>query len=383
MLMNIVLIDDEQIALDYFQIQFKKIGHVNAVDTYINPTKGMQAIMDQDIDVVFLDVHMPGIDGVSLARRILEKKPHICIVFVTAYEQYAVDAFEIKAVDYLVKPVRAKRLTETIRRIQDELDHRQSEELVEQEPVLRVQLCKQLAIEPFRDSNQTVTWRTARVKELFILLLQNREQTVHKDQIVEFIWPDTDMDKASAQLYTTIYHVRRVLRQFGEHFQLKNTTNGYVLFTKDVKIDVDTWEDAMRKLPPLHKHTVHLYEEAMKYYSDSYLKDYAYLWAVAEQERLDQLWIKNALKIVGQYKEDRRDAEAFKWSKHICARYPDVEEAHFSLMQHFSKQGKSAYVQFQYERLVDSLRNELGVQPSEYVSKWYRKWKEQIGTNIE
>lgn len=73
-------------------------------------------------DVAFLDVEMPGLSGVRLARQLRELEPRPAVVFVTAYEDYAVDAFELAVVDYLVKPVRAERLDRALERVRRQLD---------------------------------------------------------------------------------------------------------------------------------------------------------------------------------------------------------------------------------------------------------------------
>lgn len=73
-------------------------------------------------DLVFLDVEMPGVSGVRLARQLRELEPRPAMVFVTAYEDYAVDAFELAVVDYLVKPVRAERLERALERVRRQLD---------------------------------------------------------------------------------------------------------------------------------------------------------------------------------------------------------------------------------------------------------------------
>ncbi len=379
--MNVILIDDEQIALEYFQLQLKNIEDVHVIGAYVNPEEAMEAILNQAVDVVFLDIHMPGEDGVSLAQRILEQRPEIIIVFVTAFEQYAVHAFDLNAIDYVVKPVKRKRLAETIKRIQTKLEGTQKETASQEKDVFRIQMCKQFHIEPMRASAQTIRWRTARVKELFLLLLQNREQVVHKDYIIDIIWPEMDFERASAQLYTTVYHIRQVLKAFNEHFKLENTTNGYILFTKNVEIDVEKWEHSLQALPPLTSETIDAYERVMNYYSASYLNDHQYIWAMSEANRLDQKWVKKAIEIAKQHEQDGRHMEAFQWFLSISKRYPETEEAHFGVMKHYAEQGKSAYVALQYKMLAKALHEEFGVQPSTYVTNWYKRWCDVKDTN--
>jgi DNA-binding LytR/AlgR family response regulator len=83
-----------------------------------NGPDALRLIEEHDPDVLFLDIRMPGLSGLEIARRVAED---VHIVFVTAYDQYAVQAFEQEAVDYLVKPVTDERLSETVRRLRDRL----------------------------------------------------------------------------------------------------------------------------------------------------------------------------------------------------------------------------------------------------------------------
>ncbi|TFW11512.1 response regulator, partial [Massilia arenosa] len=79
----------------------------------------LEAIAEHQPDVAFLDIRMPGLTGLEVAQALANASPHTQVVFVTAYDQYAIDAFDKGAVDYLLKPVARERLEATIRRIQD------------------------------------------------------------------------------------------------------------------------------------------------------------------------------------------------------------------------------------------------------------------------
>lgn len=374
--MNVILVDDEPLALDFLRRQLTEIKDIKIAGAYVNPKEGMDAIVREDVDVVFLDIQLPVLDGVELARRVLEKKPNLLIVFVTAFEQYAVDAFEINAVDYLVKPIQRNRLKETIERVRKTLAKAgSSDEKVARRP-LRLFMCKQFHVEEENESRVSFSWRTARTQELFLFLLQHRNKVVHKEQIAEMLWEDVDLEKAFAQLYTTVYHIRNELKKFGDHFKLENASSGYILHVHHVEIDVHMWEEAVRSLPPLNEQTVIVYEQAMELYRASYLSDHHYVWALPEAERLDQLWIRTALEVGKYFDQQGRGKEAYEWYQDICVRYPAVEEAHFAVMKQLAKEKKSLYVHQQYAMLEHSLKEELGLGPSAYVETWYKEWEE-------
>ncbi|KFN11256.1 LytR/AlgR family response regulator transcription factor [Paenibacillus macerans] len=120
--MNVVLIDDENLALNYLEHHLQSIFGIHVAGKFINPVEGKEFILRTDIDVVFLDIHLPEISGIELAGQLLQFKPRLNIVFVTAYDDYAVKAFELNALDYVMKPLRKERLTITLERIRERLE---------------------------------------------------------------------------------------------------------------------------------------------------------------------------------------------------------------------------------------------------------------------
>lgn len=117
--MRCIIVDDESLARERLRTLLKESG----VDvTIVGEAKGgkeaVSLIHEKQPDVAFLDVQMPVLDGFDVVDLLVEPRPHI--VFITAYDEYALQAFEVHALDYLMKPVRMKRLSKTLRRLQDE-----------------------------------------------------------------------------------------------------------------------------------------------------------------------------------------------------------------------------------------------------------------------
>ena len=105
-----VLVDDEQLARDELGYLLGQVGGVEVVGQAVNGVDALGIITRLEPDVVFLDVQMPGLTGFEVARRLLDGSTPSQIVFVTAYDQHAIEAFEVNAVDYLLKPVDQARL---------------------------------------------------------------------------------------------------------------------------------------------------------------------------------------------------------------------------------------------------------------------------------
>ena len=111
-----VLVDDEQLARDELRYLLDQVGGIDVIGQAGNGAEALDVIARLHPDLVLLDVQMPGLTGFEVARRILEGGPTAHIIFVTAFDQHAIEAFEVNAVDYLLKPVDQGRLATAIQR---------------------------------------------------------------------------------------------------------------------------------------------------------------------------------------------------------------------------------------------------------------------------
>jgi two-component system LytT family response regulator/two-component system response regulator LytT len=111
-----VLVDDEQLARDELGFLLGQAGSVTVIGQAVNGVDALTTIDRLRPDVVFLDVQMPGLTGFEVARRMIEAESPSHIIFVTAYDQHAIEAFEVNAVDYILKPVDPVRLEVAVQR---------------------------------------------------------------------------------------------------------------------------------------------------------------------------------------------------------------------------------------------------------------------------
>ena len=115
--LRVVVVDDEQLARDELCYQLEHVGDLEVVAQAGNGVEAVAAIDRLEPDLVFLDVQMPGLSGFEVARRLLERAEEApALIFVTAFDQHAIEAFEVNAVDYLLKPVEAGRLEQAVQR---------------------------------------------------------------------------------------------------------------------------------------------------------------------------------------------------------------------------------------------------------------------------
>ena len=129
MTIRTILVDDEPLAIQGLQLRLEKHEDVEIIETCGNGREAIRAIKTHKPDLVFLDIQMPGFDGFSVIQGLLEVEPPL-FVFVTAYNDHALRAFEAQAIDYLMKPVDEDRLADTLDRVRQRLAEKRGAEEV-------------------------------------------------------------------------------------------------------------------------------------------------------------------------------------------------------------------------------------------------------------
>ena len=127
MTIRTILVDDESLAIQGLQLRLEPPEDVEIIETCLNGREAIRAIKTHKPDLVFLDIQMPGFDGFSVVQGLMEVEPPL-FVFVTAYSDHALRAFEADAVDYLMKPVEPERLADTLDRVRQRLSEKRGVE---------------------------------------------------------------------------------------------------------------------------------------------------------------------------------------------------------------------------------------------------------------
>ena len=130
MTIRTILVDDEKLATQGLQLRLAAHEDIEIIDTCQNGREAIRSIKTHKPDLVFLDIQMPGFDGFSVVQGLMEVEPPL-FVFVTAYSDHALKAFETDAVDYLMKPVEESRLADTLDRVRQRLSEKRGAEEVD------------------------------------------------------------------------------------------------------------------------------------------------------------------------------------------------------------------------------------------------------------
>jgi two-component system response regulator AlgR len=116
-----LIVDDEPLAVERLQILCARIAGLNLVGTATDGASALRLIETLTPDLLLLDIQMPGLDGMAVAQALADRASPPALIFVTAFDQFAVAAFEVAAVDYLMKPVEAERLARAVARVRTQI----------------------------------------------------------------------------------------------------------------------------------------------------------------------------------------------------------------------------------------------------------------------
>lgn len=143
--MNCILIDDEYPAIEELKYFIEEFSSINIEATFENSVEALQFLQAHTIDIVFLDINMPKLDGMTLCRVINTLKVKPIVIFISAHSHYALEAFEVNAFDYLLKPYSEKRILDLLKKLEDSrpfIYNNRSITLWQNEKFIVVEICK-------------------------------------------------------------------------------------------------------------------------------------------------------------------------------------------------------------------------------------------------
>lgn len=370
-----VLIDDERLAVKKLEIMLTELNTVTVIASFTDPVQAIQDAENWNADVIFLDIDMPEMNGMQAAERLQKQCPRSEIVFVTAYNNHALEAFELNALDYVLKPVRSDRLLKTVKRLEERIALLPKASAAA--PDLMIRAFQSLGFERGGELLSSFRWRTSKAQEMFAYMLHNRDRFVSKDSLIELFWPDFDFKRASTHLYTTIYQLRQSLKHADIQLQISNVSGGegYTLESSGFSVDTVLWEEGLQQAGPIAAANEAEHQRLFEMYTGDYLDDYDYLWAESERQRLRTIWLHHAIQLAEHYTGRGSVPQAVTVYQRIVQLQPYYEQGHLGLMKIYQQIGERTAVEEQYHTLKSMLARELHVEPPEAVEKWYAEWK--------
>ncbi|WP_158602241.1 response regulator [Cohnella endophytica] len=305
-MIRVVAVDDEMPALRRVGKLLEEFEEVRVCGLFDKSSALLEYALTEpeQIDLALLDMEMPTLHGLELARKLRECRPEIQIAFLTAHEEFAKDAFEVEALDYLLKPVMEEDLARTFRRLAKRSGHDVADEY---EPERGISVYGFGPFSVTSDSGEQIRFRNSKSKELLAYLHHHRGNPVSKAQIMEDLWYGRDVERTQVNLHSTVYQLRKDLEAFGLSEvigQSKIAGGSYSLVWSPAFDDVVAYGNEERLFRRTSSLTHAL--RAVQLYGGGYLVGSGYGWAAPRQAELELSYTGLLEAIVDTYVRQRR-----------------------------------------------------------------------------
>ncbi len=231
---------------------------------------------------------------------------------------------------------------------------------------------------PFRvlGGERELSWRTTKARDLFAYLFHHRNKPVHKEKILDDLWPEADPEQASTLFHTNLYQLRKAVKGVLDSRRLVTHSGGQYRLDQELFIcDISQFEslagDNGGQGDPAQVMT--RLEQAASLYRGEYLEGLDYPWIIAERERISQLYLSGLDHLSRLYLKGGEPGKAASCLRAILRANPLLEEAHALLMTAYARLGDRMAVIQQYDTLTQVLEQELGIDPSAKTRELYYK----------
>lgn len=376
--MKAILIDDEKPALQHLERLLLKDGRLEITGKYTSARRGLEHLEREKADIVFLDIGMPEMNGLEAGEYIAGLDRSTRIVYITAYSEYAIEAFELNAADYLLKPVTSQRLSKTLERLEIRIE--QNEARVETLPgpaaavkQLSILCFKRLEFMDSTEPGRKMQWRTSKAQEVFALLLHNRGQWILKDTIVDWVWPDFKPEKAVTNLHTTVYHIRKLLKVWDMDVQVEFSQERYRLTKENVLLDLEEFEQGYCSTSVESEEEWTRREAVLSLYRGDYLEEHHYDWAETRRKELQVRFIRMSLHSAEYELSSVRPRQALDRLLVLQALDPYSDQICRLVLRSYADLGDFIGFRKHYDKYKELLQQDLGIRPDHVIDSWVQK----------
>ncbi|MCI5822699.1 MAG: response regulator [Lachnospiraceae bacterium] len=257
--MNVIYVDDEFMQLQNFKLTAESLEYVDSLNIFDSGKKALEWVDSNPVDVAFLDIEMPEMNGIELARRLKKADRNIRLIFVTAYEQYALQAFGVDAIGYLLKPYDREDIKKQLEKAY----------YVRDIPRKKIQIKTMPDLALYVDGSQVVIGHTKQA-ELLALFVDRGEAGLTKNDAMETLWAEFFSESV---YWTTMSRLKSMLDKAGISDLI--ITKGQSKYINVDSVDCDLYR--MLKGD----------ESVIRNYQGEYLKEYP--WAQSRQKILDEI----------------------------------------------------------------------------------------------
>ena len=276
-MLKAVIVDDEIPVLSLLERMVLATNKIEIIGKFTNAEQALEEIPLLKPDIAFLDVNMPRLSGVELAALLLDYMDDLSVVFVTAYDQYAVQAFKLNALHYLLKPITANDINTVIERIHIKRSTPKSQSNHTTEVILFGNM--RLII-----NGETIEFLTPKILELLALLITHRDKGISKWAIIDILWGESPIEKSQQNLHTIIYRIKKMFKTYNLNISIKAKGSIYSMELSNVFCDVAEYDKSMTQKIDVNSVSLPHYEQLISYYQGDFLGDKDYLWSINFRE---------------------------------------------------------------------------------------------------
>jgi len=367
-MIKVILVDDEILNLAYLKSILEKVEDVKILGCFTEPFKAIDFISQNRIDIVFLDIELPDINGIDCALTIRNIQNDIKIVFITAYSQYAVEAFKVHAIHYLLKPIKLDQ-------VMDLLNYYKSLtniDLNENKEIIKTNVLYFGKFRIFNSLNEEVKWPTKKTSELCAYFVLHANQRLHKYQICEDLWPDMDEERSSKNFHVTLYRLRHLLGTYGLTIRVnsfKGSNEGYICEARNISSDLDEYRSLVNSNNIDNFSSV---IEMLNKMSGGFLEYDYYIWSELIQNQVNSEIINKVHHIVREVENTNR-INAINLIQKSLKVYKTDE----SLMLHYFnlllRDNQIYQIIHEFEKYKRILKEEYDLYPSKELSAFVKK----------
>ncbi len=217
--MRIMIVDDEELALKHLKNVLKSVAPDSEPRLFTDSDQALAFVRENRMDVVFLDVEMPGMGGISLAKKMLEFCPCMNIIYVTGYTEYALEAFSVHASGYLLKPVSHEDVMRELKDLRNPV--------VTDGVRLHVQTFGNFEVFA---GGVPLKFARSKTKELFAYLVDRRGAAVSSTELISILWEDRESNRTTrSMLHNLLSDLTATLREIGAQEVLVKQRNSIAI----------------------------------------------------------------------------------------------------------------------------------------------------------
>lgn len=355
---------------------------MKVLEQFSNPLSVLEKAALLQPDVAFIDIEMPEINGLELAERLQHICPSIQIVFVTAFSHYAVDAFHVNAIDYLLKPIEKSEIKRVLKKLQSNKEQRRIVDGALENVI--VEPCRINTLGCFDvfgpHSKMPIQWMTSKVEELFAYLLLNIGRSVGKEELCDVLWPDTEHENGMMNLYSTVYRLRKTLLKELIPIGVSRNKYGYQIDADGFYLDFKVFEKLTISLETSNtsndtESDIEGMIAAALVYKGEFFGVRSYLWSASYGEFINRTYRLLNYRLVNYFLSSNRLDQAVIYLKEMLYYFPDEEKACIHLMTAYHQLGDIKEIVKCYKTYITYLEDGLNVEPSHQLKLCYETLK--------